>query len=105
VADAELAAGEGVDGGAVGGAVVAEHAFDADAVAAREADGAGEEAGGGRCCLVGEDFGVGESAVIVDGDVEVLPADAVAAAAGGVGVSGVVVLAQTVTPAFAPRRP
>ena len=37
--------------------------------------------------LVGEHLGVGEAAVVVDGDVDVLPADGAAAAAGCVGVA------------------
>ena len=43
VADAEGFAGEGVDGGAVGRAIVGEEALDGDAVAAVERDGASEE--------------------------------------------------------------
>jgi hypothetical protein len=42
--------------------------------------------------LVGQDFGVGEAAVVVDGDVDVLVADCASHAAGFVGVGGVVVL-------------
>jgi hypothetical protein len=59
----------------VAGAVIREHALDADAPAAEEADGAAEEADGGRAFLVLEDFGVGEPGRVVDGDVDVLPAD------------------------------
>ena len=59
----------------VGGAVVGEDPLDADAVAAVEGDGAAEEADRGRCLLVGEHLGVGEAAVVVDGDVDVLLAD------------------------------
>ena len=76
--DAECAAGERVDGGAVGGAVVGEEPLDADAVAAVEGDGAAEEADRGCGFLVGEDLGVGEPAVVVDGDVDVLLADRLA---------------------------
>ena len=75
VPDAELAAGERVDGGAVAGAVVGQHALDPDAVAGDRRRGRG---GGSRPrsgLLVGEDLGVGEPAVVVDGDVDVLPAD------------------------------
>ena len=75
VFDAEAAAGDGVDGGAVGAAVVCEYAFDPDAVASEEAKGADEEARHGGRFLVREHLGVGESAVVVDGDVDVLPSD------------------------------
>ena len=92
VFDAERSAGEGVDGGAVAAAVVGEHPLDLDAVALVEGDGAVEEAGDGGCLLVVEHLGVGETAVVVDGDVDVLPADSVADVAGPVGVFGVVVL-------------
>ena len=80
VLDAECAAGERVDGGAVAGAVVGEDPLDLDAVSVVVGDGATEEAGSGRGFLVGEDLGVGEAAVVVDGDVDVLPALVVAAA-------------------------
>jgi hypothetical protein len=43
-------------------------------VAAIEGDGACEEAGRRDRFLVSEDLGVGEAAVVVDGDVDVLPA-------------------------------
>ena len=67
---------------AVAGAVVGDHALDRDAVAAVEGDRTAEEAGRGRGFLVGEDFGVGEAAVVVDGDVHVLPADGACVVAG-----------------------
>ena len=79
-------------GGAVCATVVAEHSFDADAVAAIEADCSMEKR---RCrfgFLVGQDLGVGEAAVVVDGDVHVLVADRSSLAAGQVGEGGVVVL-------------
>jgi hypothetical protein len=44
------------------------------AVVTVEAGGPDEEASGGCCFLVGEHFGVGEAAVVVNGDVDVLPA-------------------------------
>jgi hypothetical protein len=40
----------------LGGAVVGEHTFDADAVAGKEGDRAPEEAGEGSCALVAEYF-------------------------------------------------
>jgi hypothetical protein len=83
---------------AVATAVVGQHALDADAVALVEGDGATKEAG--RCCrlLVVEDLGVGEAAVVVDGDMDVLVADGVADAAGSVGVAAVVVLPAIADP-------
>ncbi len=61
-------------GRTVGGAVVGEDPFDADAVAAIEVNGATEEADRGRGLLVGEDLGESEAAVVVDRDVDVFPA-------------------------------
>src|SRR5439155_23336489 len=48
--------------------------FDSYAVATVERDRTSEEGGRGDCFLVGSYFGVGEAAVVVDGDVDVLPA-------------------------------
>ena len=59
---------------AVAGAVVGEQLLDFDPVAAVEGDGAAQEAGSGGCLLVVEDLGVGEAAVVVDGDMNELPA-------------------------------
>jgi len=94
--DAECAAGEGVDRGAVTAAVVGEHPFDCDPVSAVEGDGAAEEASGRACRLIGEHFRVGEAAVGVDGDVDVLPADQVAPDTGTVAGPAAFVLAQTI---------
>src|SRR5215212_1919852 len=74
VADADGAAGDRVDGGAVGRAVVGDHALDGDAVAAIEANGASQEGRGGGGAFVGEDFGVGQAGAVIDGDVDELPA-------------------------------
>ena len=60
--------------GDVGRAVVGEDRLDLDAVAAVESDRATEEGGSGRCFLVCEHLGISEAAVVVDGDVVVLPA-------------------------------
>src|ERR671924_540199 len=73
VADAQPPAGECVHKAAVTGAVVAEDGLDDDPVASVEDDRALEETRGGACLLVFEDLGVGETAVVVDGDVDVLP--------------------------------
>jgi hypothetical protein len=61
-------------------------------VAGEEGERAAEEADRCRGFLVGEDFDVGEPAVVVDRDVDELVADGVAASAGRVGVGAVVVL-------------
>jgi hypothetical protein len=90
VAEAESAAGEGVEGGSVAGAVVGEHPLNLDAVSAVKGDRALEKADRCRRPLVLQDLGVGHSAVVVDRDVHELLADGVADPAGRVGVLGVV---------------
>src|SRR5712692_8921913 len=85
VLDPEPATGDRVDGRSVRAAVVAEYALDADAVAA--AEGALEEGDRARRLFVGEDLGVGEPAVVVNGYVHVLVADRMPNVAGLVGVS------------------
>jgi hypothetical protein len=89
VSQAELAAGGGVQKRPIGAAVVGHDALDADAVAGEEVDRPPEEAGRRDCLLVDQHLGVGEAAVVVDRDVDELPAGvADAAAIGGVGVGG-----------------
>src|SRR5439155_25511795 len=65
--------------GAIGGGVVGEHALDGDAALAVPGDRACEEGGARLAVLAGEDFGVGETGVVVDCDVEEVPAGAGAA--------------------------
>ena len=72
--------------GAVGGAVVAHHAFGADAVAAEEGQRAAQEADRGRRLLVGQHLGVGQTSRVVDRDVDELPADLASAQPGTVGL-------------------
>ena len=84
MADAQCAAGEGVDGGAVAGAVVGHHGLDVDAVADVEGDRPLQETDGGGGLLVVEDFDVGQAGGVVDADVHVLPADELSVAAGRV---------------------
>ncbi len=74
VADAERAAGDCVHDRDVGAAVVGEDPLNGDAVAGEEGERSAEEADCGCGLLVGEDLGVGEAAVVVDGDVDVVPA-------------------------------
>ena len=75
----ERAAGDRVDGGAVGRAVVGDQPLDGDAVGWRSSATArrrNADRGGGL--LVGEDLDVGQAGGVVDRDVHVLPADGLA---------------------------
>lgn len=74
VPEAELAAGAPVDPRAVGGTVVAQHPLDRDPVRDEERNRPAQEADGGLAALVGKDLGVGEAGVVVDRDVDELPA-------------------------------
>jgi hypothetical protein len=71
--------GDGVaEGGAVavGEGVVGDDPFDGrDAAGGEVAGGAEREAGGGGAFLVGQDLGVGQPGVVVDGGVDVVVAD------------------------------
>src|SRR6202167_3775257 len=89
VLDAELEAGGAELPGAIAGAVVGEQAADGDAVLGVEGDGGAQEDDGGFALLVGQHAGEGEAGVIVDGDVESLPAGELrAAAAAAVATNG-----------------
>ena len=74
VLDAELEAGSAELSGAIAGAVVGEQAADGDAVLGVEGDGGVQEGDSGLALLVGQHAGEGEAGVIVDGDVQSLPA-------------------------------
>src|SRR6266567_4851586 len=74
VRDAELEAGGTEVSGAIAGAVVGEQAADRDAVLGVEGNGGTQEDDGGFSLLVREHAGKGEAGVIVDGDVQSLPA-------------------------------
>jgi hypothetical protein len=87
-----------MDDGAVGGAVVGQHALDDDAVAREEGSGAAQEGDGGGRFLVTKHLGVGESAVVVDRDVDVFPADGRAAMPVFVGEGWLVVVAAAADP-------
>jgi hypothetical protein len=52
-----------------------------------EGERAGEEGAGAFFALVGQELGIGEAGSVIDGDVQVLPAD-VARAAGEIAVDG-----------------
>jgi hypothetical protein len=64
----------------VGLGVVGEHALDLDALLGVPREGAGEEGGAVGGAVGAEQLGVGESRVVVDRDVQVLPAGVAAAA-------------------------
>jgi hypothetical protein len=81
LADPEVQGGDGNGGGAVGAAVVSQEALHDDALRRVPGHGAPQEAGRGGAGFVGEHLGVGEPGVVVDGHVDVLPADAPLAAA------------------------
>jgi len=63
----------------VPGAIVGEHAPDADAVVAKSAERPPEKAGDGGAVIIGSELDVGDPRVIVDGDVQQIPTDAVVA--------------------------
>ena len=75
VFDPERFAGERVDRGAVGVAVVGHQPLDADAEGGEVRDGAAKEADRGDRFLVLEHLDVDEAGRVVDRDVHVLPAD------------------------------
>src|SRR5215218_4063506 len=79
VADAERAAGEGVDRRAITGAVVGHHGLDGDAVAGVERDRALQESDGRGRLLIGEDLDVGQPGRVIDADMHEFPADLSAA--------------------------
>ena len=64
---------------AIGGAVVGHDALDADAVRLKKASARARKAQALSLLLVGEELGVGEPGGVVDGDVQMLPADAAVA--------------------------
>ena len=83
VADAEAAASATEVGGAITGAVVGEQASDADAQRALVGLDEEEELGSGRAAFIGQDLGEGDAGMVVDGEVDELPA-------GGAGASGLI---------------
>lgn len=80
-ADAVAGADEPPGAGAVGAGVVGEDARDDDALLAVPGERAGEEGGAGVAVFAREDLRVGEARVVVDGNVEEVPASAFAAPA------------------------
>src|SRR5215218_3516642 len=101
VADAVSAASDRVDGRAVGGAVISEDPLDADAIAGEEGKRAVEETDRGAGFFIAEDLGVGEATVIVDGDVDVVPAAEAAIAAVGITAARSSLVGRALPDAFA----
>jgi len=81
VLDAELEASGAELSGTIAGAVVGEQAADGDTVLGVEGNRVAQKGDGGFALLVGEHAGKGESGMIVDGDVQSLPAGELRAAA------------------------
>src|SRR5713226_5350953 len=81
VLDAELEASSAEVAGAIAGAVVGEQSANGDAVLGVEGDSGVQEGDGGFALLVGQHAGEGEAGVIVDGDVQSLPAGELGASA------------------------
>ena len=75
VSDAEAAASAAEGAGAITGAVVGEQAADRYAEGAIVGDGGEEELDSGKATLIGQDLGEGDAGMVVDSDVEELPAD------------------------------
>ena len=72
--DPKRPAGERVDGGPVGGAVVGHQPLDADPESGEVSDRAAQEADRGHGFLIFEDFDVDEPGRVVDCDLHELPA-------------------------------
>ncbi len=81
LANAELLAEAAKEAGAIAGTVIGKHTGDGDAQAGVVVDGGLQEGGCGRGFLVGKDLREGNAGVVVDGDMHVLPARAMDAAA------------------------
>src|SRR6266478_1110611 len=80
--------------GAIAGAVVGEQSGNDDAVLGVEGDRGAQEGDGGFALLVGQHAGEGEAGVIVDGDVQSLPAGELrAAAAAAIAANGNLLIA------------
>jgi hypothetical protein len=69
------------DEGLIAGAIIGEHLADGDAEAAVIGQGGGEEGSGRGRLLIGQDLGEGDAGVIVDGDMDEVPAQAAGTAA------------------------
>jgi hypothetical protein len=66
---------------AVGEGVVGQHPLDGDAMAGEEHPGPAEEPGAAVAALIGQDFGIGQPGVVVDGGMDIVIAWAMLAVA------------------------
>ena len=66
---------------AVGEGVVGQHPLDGDAMAGEEHPGPAEEPGASVAALIGQDFGIGQPGVVVDGGMDIVIAWAMLAVA------------------------
>jgi hypothetical protein len=64
---------------AIGVAVVGHDSLDGNAVAANQASAPREDGDGAGLALIRQDLGVGQARGVIDGDVQVFPADAAVA--------------------------
>src|SRR5947209_1773387 len=75
VLETEPLAGSAEGKGLIAGAVVGHHPFDPDAEAFVVGQSGFEEDGGAALLLVGHDLGEGDARVVIDGDMDKLPAE------------------------------
>ena len=76
MAELEIGAGLGKEGGAEAGAVVGHDAPDLDAEEGEVGQGLAQEAAGRRGLFIGQQSGEGDAGVVIDGDIEELPTGA-----------------------------
>src|ERR1017187_5659588 len=76
VSELQIAAGLGKEGGAEARTVVGHDAPDLDAEVGEVGHGLAEEAAGRSCFFIGQQGGEGDAGVVVDGDIQKLPAGA-----------------------------
>ena len=81
LSNTELKAETAEDAGAIAGAVIGEHARDGNPQTGVVVDGGLEESGGRAGFLVGQDLREGDARMIIDGDMHILPAGTMNAAA------------------------
>lgn len=83
VADGQQVQGFGETAGTLGAAVIGHHLFGPDALVAKPAQGAQQEAGGGVAALVGQHLDIGQPRGVIDGDRQPRPPVATADAGAG----------------------
>ena len=79
-AEAELVTETAKDAGAITGAVVGKQAADGDAEAGIVIDGSLQKSGSGRGLLIGQNLREGDTRMVINGDVDILPSGAMNAA-------------------------